>query len=281
MRGRDVRVHDVLFGLIAAFVMVVAQTKVVRADPTIIIESRGLHIPAILLTPAGKAKGGVILMAGGSGRLDISGGDVHALRFNQLVRTRALYQKAGYLTLVPDIAPDMKVGDAGVTESYRGSAEHAQDIGVMVTYLRQHGAAKVWVVGTSRGTLSAANAVSRLAGQPQRPDAAVLTSGFWALGEQARGPSIWKIAEQGRAQNLAVSTLLVRHLQDACEFSNPANVPAFAEWLKGGGAEVAIRDLSGGLPPESDPCEARAAHGFYGLDPQVVQEITNWMGQGL
>src|SRR5215813_6977393 len=64
------------------------------ADPIVEIASRGETIRAVLLKPA-NPKGAVILFAGGNGRLDIStDGEIAKLRFNQLVRTRALYARA-------------------------------------------------------------------------------------------------------------------------------------------------------------------------------------------
>src|SRR5215471_13081877 len=88
------------------------------ADPVVEIDSRGQKVRAVLLKPA-NPKGAVILLAGGDGRLDITpGGEITKLRFNQLVRTRALYERSGYVTLVADIAPGFKVGSSGVVEQY-------------------------------------------------------------------------------------------------------------------------------------------------------------------
>lgn len=261
-------------GLIPAWASLAAQ-----AEEMVEIISRGLTIPAIVLKPGGPIKGGVVLLAGSSGRLDIKDGAIGKLRRNQLVRSRQLYRQAGYLTLLPDIAPDMKRGASGVAKQYRASAADAQDIGAMVAYLKQHGAAKVWLVGTSRGTLSAANAVARLKGDPQRrPDGAVLSSGFWALGPDTKGSSIWKVAK-GDAASLRAPILLIRNMSDSCRFTLPAMLPAFAGWLKSGGASVTVRDFSGGLPAISEPCKARSPHGFYGLDAEVVKATTTWMGQ--
>src|SRR5215813_138209 len=106
------------------------------ADPLVEIESRGQKVRAVLLKPA-NPNGAVILFAGADGRLDITpDGEITKRRFNQLVRTRALYERAGYVTLVPDIAPGFKVGASGVVEQYRASRALAEDIGAMVKYLR-------------------------------------------------------------------------------------------------------------------------------------------------
>src|SRR5215467_6189674 len=132
------------------------------ADPVVEIASRGEKIRAVLLKPA-EPKGSVILFAGATGRLDITpGGEITKLRFNQLVRTRALYAEAGYATLVPDIAPSFKTRGDGVVDLYRASRAFSQDVGAMVKYLRAVAPKPVVVVGTSRGSLSVANAVAKL-----------------------------------------------------------------------------------------------------------------------
>ncbi len=108
------------------------------ADPTVNINSRGQNIRVVLLKPSTAAVGSVILLAGGNGRLDITaGGEITKLTGNQLVRTRAKYRAKGYYTLVPDLAPDMKVGSDDVVSGYRVSLNYAKDIGAMVKYLRQ------------------------------------------------------------------------------------------------------------------------------------------------
>src|SRR5215468_6632456 len=248
------------------------------ADPVVEIESRGQKLRAILLKPA-NPKGAVILFAGADGRLDItSAGEITKLRFNQLVRTRALYARAGYLTLVPDIAPGFKVGASGVVDLYRASRAFAQDTGAMVKYLRGILPKPVVVVGTSRGSLSVANAVAKLKGQgEQRPDAAVLTSAFLRLGAQVPGLTVFKIAN-GNARALDVPTMVAWHVADTCPHTSADTVPAFRAWYQGGGRKLAEKSFSGGLPPKSEPCEAFAPHGFYGLNPEVTGAITGFVG---
>jgi hypothetical protein len=261
-------------GLLAGLVPVQA-----AADPVVEIESRGQKVRAVLLKPA-NPKGAVILFAGGDGRLDITpAGDITKLRFNQLVRTRALYASAGYITLVPDIAPSFKVGAAGVVDLYRASRAFAQDTGAMVKYLRGIVAKPVVAVGTSRGSLSVANAVAKLKGEgEQRPDAAVITSAFLKVGANVPGLTVFKIAN-GNPRLLDVPTMVAWHVRDTCPHTSAATVPAFRAWYQGGGRKLAEKSFSGGLPPKSEPCEALAPHGFYGLDPEVAAAITGWIGE--
>jgi dienelactone hydrolase len=248
------------------------------ADPVVEIESRGQKVRAVLLKPS-NPKGAVILLAGGDGRLDITpGGEITKLRFNQLVRTRALYERAGYVTLVPDIAPGFKVGASGVAEQYRASRAFAQDIGAMVKYLRGIVPKPIVAVGTSRGSLSVANAVAKLKGEgDQRPDAAVLTSAFLRVGANVSGLTVFKIAN-GNARALDVPTLVAWHVADACPHTLASAVPAFRTWYQSSGRTFAEKSFSGGSRPESEPCEARSPHGFYGLDPEVAGAITAWVG---
>jgi len=248
------------------------------ADPIVEIASRGETIRAVLLKPA-NPKGAVILFAGGNGRLDISAdGEITKLRFNQLVRTRALYAQAGYATLVPDIAASFKVGASEVVDLYRAGRASAQDIGAMVRHLRGIVPRPVVAIGTSRGSLSVANGVAKLRSNSElRPDAAVLTAAFTRIGASAPGLTIWKIAG-GDARALDLPTQLVWHVADSCPHTSAATVPAFRNWFQGGGRKLAEKSFSGGLPAESEPCEARSPHGFYGLDPDVVDAITGWIG---
>jgi len=251
------------------------------AETLVEIASRGEKIPALLLKPDGEAKAAVILFAGGHGRLDIAAnGTIGQLRGNQLVRTRELYRRAGLLTLVPDLARDMKQGRSGVVNRYRASKAYADDIGAMVSWLRGQGVKRVVVVGTSRGTLSIANGVSRLGdGGARRPDAQVLTSGFWKVGPGAKGFTVWKLAGQGNARSMNLPALLVWHKDDTCPYTLPADIPSFKSWLERGGAKVVLKEFTGGPPAQSDECQARAPHGFLGLDAEIVAAITGWVGQ--
>lgn len=252
-----------------------------RAEPVVTIHSRNHSIPAILLEPVGEPKGAVILFAGGNGRLDIqSDGTIRFLQLNFLVRARALFARAGYATLVPDLARDMKQGDADVVANYRGSQDYAEDVEQMVRYMRSQAARKVWTIGTSRGTLSVANYVARTWSPRERasPDGQIYTSGYWKLGNDVSGFTIWKFAG-GDARKLRLPTLLAVHQHDACLDTNPADLDAFASWLSGGGAAVSVMKFTGGKPPQSGPCDALAPHGFYGLDEEVVKRIAGWIGQ--
>lgn len=38
--------------------------------------------------------------------------------------------------------------------------------------------------------------------------------------------------------------------------------------------------VSGGAPPESEPCEALSRHGYLGIEDEVVGDIARWIKGG-
>ena len=156
-------------------------------ETTVDVESRPGHTVRVLVLRAEHAIGSVILLAGGHGNLSLTAdGKIGWGGANQLVRTRAAYAKAGYLTLVPDVATDLKVR-RDVVLRYRWSPEHAEDIGRLVQYARSL-SAPVYLVGTSRAALSVVNAAVHLSGY-FRPDALVITSGMLSHVDESQ-PSV-------------------------------------------------------------------------------------------
>ncbi len=117
-------------------------------------------------------------------------------------------------------------------------------------------------MGTSRGSLSVANAVAKLKGEGnQRPDAAVLTSAFLRVGAHVPGLTVFKIAN-GNARALDVPTMLVvarRRRVSAHLARDGAAVPCLVSRQR---PHPHREIVLGGLPPKSEPCEAFAPHGF-------------------
>jgi pimeloyl-ACP methyl ester carboxylesterase len=157
-------------------------------------------------------------------------------------------------------------------DGFRASASHAEDVRAVLAALRQEAPAPVWLVGTSMGTVSAANAAARLT--TGGPDGLVLTSTVTRQGRE-RPESIGDV----RLKDIRVPTLVVHHGQDACRATPYADTVGLLRDL----ASTPRRELltfEGGLPPQSGPCEPGAAHGFFGLDAEVVAAIVRWMSGG-
>lgn len=197
-------------------------------------------VSAALLKPA-RPRGGIILLAGGSGNIGVGPNGSIARTGNQLVRTRAAYAARGFAVLVPDCCVD---------------------VAAAVQYMHSFG--KVTLVGTSRGTQRAGQAIAAGA----RPDRLVLTSGFLS---NASGGSDNVMNMLGSPAALP-PTLIVHHRQDGCAKTLPAGVAPFVAWSQG---KARVAWLDGGQST-GDPCEAFAHHGFAGQDGQVVSAVAGF-----
>ena len=122
----------------------------------------------------------------------------------------------------------------------------------------------VTLVGTSRGTQRAARGIAAGA----RPARLVLTSGFLS---EASGNSDNVMAILGSPAALP-PTLIVHHRHDECKFTAPAGVAPFLAWAKG---KARVTWLDGGVS-SGNPCEARAHHGFNGIDAAVVSAVASF-----
>ena len=75
------------------------------------------------------------------------------LNNNFLVRSSALFAEAGFMTAIVDAPSDKGYG---MENCFRKSEAHQKDIAKVVDFLVSEGAREVFLIGTSRGTLSVA-----------------------------------------------------------------------------------------------------------------------------
>ena len=107
----------------------------------------------------------MILFAGGHGGLQISSsGSFKWGAGNFLVRTRQLFADQGLMVVVVDAPSDRQ--SAPFLGGFRQKAEHAADIKAVIAWAREQTKVPVWLVGTSRGTQSAAFVATEL-GDPR------------------------------------------------------------------------------------------------------------------
>jgi hypothetical protein len=262
----------VLLGTAALFFTLPGLHVALAESETVMeIVSRNQRVRALLHTPA-RPVGSVILLAGGHGNLALGAdGTIGWGAGNQLVRTRADYSKAGFATLVPDIAADLKQGNGGVA-GYRWSGAYARDIGAYVAYMRRI-AAPVSLIGTSRAALSVAKAAAELTQGAERRDALVITSGMLTHVND-RQPSVQR--NVGGLHRIRQPVLLVFHANDDCPYT-PAAAANRAQRLLRSAKRVDLVRLTGGSAGSGEPCEARSHHGFAGQDQEVVQTVTAWL----
>lgn len=180
---------------------------------------------------------------------------------NFLVRSRRLFADAGVVAAVIDAPSDHA---SGMDDQFRLGADHVADVGNVVTDLQSRfRGAPVFLVGTSRGTISAANAGARLRDQV---NGVVLTA---ALFRSARRPVRPGLSGFDFG-SISAPLLLVHHVEDECQVTPYSEAQALAD-------RYPLISVSGGLSPQSAPCQAMSAHGFLGKESETVGEIVNWM----
>jgi pimeloyl-ACP methyl ester carboxylesterase len=227
----------------------------------------GVTQPFWVMTPPGKPVASVILFTGGSGLLGSARRPV--LQGNNfLIRSRDKFAAAGFLVAAVDAPSDHPEG----LDFFRGSAEHAQDIAAVIAYLRQQAAVPVWLVGTSMGTISAANAAARL--KSGGADGLVLTSSIVAQSRRAS-----PINASVDVADITQPTLFVHNKEDACVVCPFSAVPSLVDRFSHARKKELIA-VSGGSPPQSDPCEALSRHGYLGIEDEVVGDIARWIKGG-
>ena len=249
-----------------------APAKAAGAELVSVNTPRGVKQAFILIKPD-KPVASVILFAGGHGGLGLkSASDMKWGKGNFLVRTREKFAAEGLMVAVIDSPSDQP---KGMNAIFRMSPQHGADIGAVAAYLKKQANVPVWVVGTSMGTFSAAEGA--IAGNV---DGLVLSSTI------TRSKPHWKIAKShsdGVASmplgKVAVPTLILSHKNDACDITPAADAPKLTKALgKSGRVETVL--LDGGSKPESEPCEAKAEHGFWGIEDKAVAAIATFVKGG-
>jgi hypothetical protein len=236
------------------------------------------------LVGIGKPIAAVVLLPGGKGvlRLGPAGSIGSDLSLNFLIRSRELFAREGFYVAALDVASDR---EGGMDGAYRLSVQHAQEIGHVIAHLKSRWGVPVWLVGTSSSTLSIVNAAGRLEmpnpvaserAQPHlpRPDGIVTTSSQAVLTPYCGTTTVYEASLSA----IQVPALVVSHRDDGCECS-PGSAAAGSKLLAAltGTGTKEHKMFTGGLPPVSGPCAARAPHGFFGIEDRVVKTIADWI----
>jgi pimeloyl-ACP methyl ester carboxylesterase len=226
------------------------------------VATRGVHV-RLLVEKTDPAAGVVVLFAGGAGATKITPeGSIGQLAGNFLVRSRAWFQRERLVAVVYDSPSDYPHDIRG----FHHSSQFAADVGAVIRHLRSATRLPVWLVGTSRGTVSVASAATQL--RENRPDGVVFTASLLA---DSRSGSVFDF----ELEKIEVPTLIVHHSGDGCALTPPGQVPAFQRRLTGA-KPLKVMMFDGGFP-QGDPCQARHYHGFQGIEPSVVAEIARWI----
>jgi pimeloyl-ACP methyl ester carboxylesterase len=249
-------------GLLAFSSQLWAQTSQVVDIPT-----RPSVTQRMIVLKVDNPKAAVVLFAGGHGGLQISPtGSLKWGEGNFVVRSRQMFAAHGLMVVVVDAPSDRQ--SPPYLGGFRQKPEHVADIKAVIAWLKHQINIPVWLVGTSRGTQSAAFIATQIAPSEGGPDGVVLTS---TILTDKRSRPVPKMP-LGRIQ---VPTLIVHHKQDGCAHCKYEDLPQLMNKL----TAVPRKELltfEGGRT-KGDPCQAMAYHGFNGIEEEVVTKIAEWI----
>ena len=208
-----------------------------------------------------------LLLAGGHGKVGLQpDGAFGGLKGNFLLRAREHFLAKGIGVAILD-APSDRQDKAGLTWGFRMSEDHAADIAKAVRRLRDMAmGTPVWLVGTSRGSTSAANAAARM--KPGEVDGVVITSAAAGTGKTGDLLDL-------DLKSIRVPVLVLHHKADGCASTPAAGAPAIHDALVAAPRKELM--LFEGGDSVSDPCQGRSHHGFLGIEEEVVGAIAAWM----
>jgi pimeloyl-ACP methyl ester carboxylesterase len=252
-----------LIGSLLALTLLAAQAL---AQP--VVQGRAIQLPtragvtsALWWQPTPGARATVLLLPGGRGgfgRIE----DGRPTGANFLVRSAALFAAQGFNVAIlgrPSDRDDLDFAS-------RIGADHLADIERTIEFVRREHDVPVWLVGTSRGSISAAAAAIRLQGAV----AGLVLSASVTARDRPGGLPTQDLAA------IRVPTLVIHHREDACPICRPGDTGAIVERLVNAPAREHIL-VEGGGPPRGDRCEALHWHGFVGVEAESVARIAEFV----
>ena len=261
-------------GAVLCAMMAPACAQRVPGQTVVDLETRpGVTTRYLALAPA-RPKAAVLLFTGGQGVANIPDmpGPGWARNGNFLVRTRAMFRDRDLFVVVIDVPSDQRGGYF----AFRGTAEHAQDVAAVIADMRKRApGVPVWVIGTSRGTISAAAVAARLP-QGKGADGLVLTSSLTRPGGSKAPPGGSQTVFDFDLASVTMPVLVVHHREDHCVATPYGDAaPLREKFARAQRSE--LLSFSGGSPRESHECEPQAPHGFFGIEREVVDAIADWI----
>lgn len=236
--------------------LMLAADPALSADHLVTIDTRpGVNVSYFWMERP-DAPAVLLLLTGGPGGIGYKYGAPTSPNF--LIRSRDRFAAAGYDVAIVGKPTDHEDLDL----PFRASAEHVADLKRVVEKLRADTGKPVWLVGTSRGTVSAAAAAIALG---DAVAGVVLTSSI----TQAKGPYAVEDLDLAR---IKVPVLVMHHRKDQCSVTLPSDAGLIVEGLKNAPVKRLML-VNGGSGARGDPCEPWHWHGYVGMEQEAVDAI--------
>ncbi len=247
---------------LVSFALLMTAYATASAEEIVALKTREGATQSFLLSiPQQSPSAAVVLFPGGDGNIELrsESGSPKFRAGNFLVRSRELFVEGGIATATVDAPSDEA---RGMNDQFRLGDKHAADIAAVVADLKQRfPKIPVFLVGTSRGTISAAATGRALA---DNVAGIVLTSTLFVAARTGPGLSGFDFA------TIKTPLLFVHNMDDACRLTPYGSAKALAD-------RFPLITVHGGDSPRSDACEAMSYHGFLGKERATVEAIVNWI----
>ncbi len=199
---------------------------------------------ANILVQVENPKGSLLLLAGGSERLNVgSDGTFTDQALSAIIRNRDAFAASGFNILLVD-----------KETSLRGAVEYMGRLKRPVT-----------IVAISNATRQTAKALA----QGAKPHKVVLASGEL----DAHSGPLDGVADILHDPALLPPTLVIHHRKDGCRVTNPAGVAPFQAWA--GDRVRKVVWIDGGTEGTGG-CASLGYHGFGGRDAELVSEVVDF-----
>jgi predicted alpha/beta-hydrolase family hydrolase len=254
------------YGLILATLLLASPAFAQRPESRQTVAPRpGVTLPFILTEPPTAPVASVILFTGGEGALGFTGPGPYPRGANFLVRNRQRFASHGLLVAVIDVPSD----HAGGYGRYRMTEGHARDVAAVIAALRQLAPEPVWLVGTSKGSISAVNVAARL--ETGGADGLVITS------SPMKSRGIGETVYDAGLGDVRIPTLVVHHEQDACSGTPGTDARMLGKSVRAPRTELLLFRGGAGGGTGDTACGPFSAHGYFGIDDEVVKAIADWI----
>ncbi len=213
--------------------------------------------------PTGTPPWVAVLFAGDDGAVGLDETGPTSMKGNFVLRTAGYWTSAGDAIAIVDAPSDQS---SGMNDAFRLSDANVQDLSAVVAVLRQRfPAAKIALVGTSRGTISVGNVLRQ---QPRLADAYVLTSPVTIAshGEAGLSGLHWDVG--------TTPVLVVSNENDGCRVSPFNAAKTLAEDNRWPFVAVSSNERGG---PRANECGAKSPHGYLGIETDVLTTIHRWL----
>lgn len=221
----------------------------------------------LLLTPT-NPKAVLVLLAGGHGGLQIAeDGAIGWGKGNFLLRVRQQFAELGFIVAIVDAPSDRQSNP--FLQGFRQTSEHVADVKAILSWFKESSSLPLWLVGTSRGTQSAAYVATELLGK-EAPDGIVLTSTILVDKKSNPVPNM-------NLEKIKTPVLVVHHELDGCQLCSFDEIPRLMRKLENVPKKELFSFKEG--QTKGDPCDAFGYHGFNGIESEVVTQIATWILQ--